>query len=100
DLVGPALERKVVGAAALRGEEREARGVVVEDRAGQLLDPLVGRAADPAPFTVSRRGERAIGDAAGKVEDGADRRGVAAGRGGGLVDERARRKKTRTQPIG
>src|SRR4051794_36186051 len=78
DLAGPAAEGDHVRRAAFGREESEARRAVLQDGAGQFLCPLVDGAADPAAITVTRGGQRPVGDAPGGVVDRADLAWIAA----------------------
>jgi hypothetical protein len=60
--------------------------VVIQDRGGELVDPLPDGAADPAAVLPAGGGERFGGDPAAEVVDVGDVRRVPARGGRGGVD--------------
>ena len=91
DLGGPAGQGHV-GGGVVGAAVDEAGRVVLQDRGGELVDPLLDGAADPAAVLAPGRGERFGGDAAAEVVDADDLRRIPARRGRGGVDARARRR--------
>jgi hypothetical protein len=62
---------------------------VVKDRGGEFVDPLLGRAADPAAVAVAGRGQVGFRYPALEVVDRRDLPGISADRRGCFVDDRA-----------
>src|SRR5579859_2645440 len=98
DLGGPAGQG-LAGGGVVGVAVDEADRVVVQDGGGELVDPLLDRAADPAAVLAAGGGERFGGDAAAEVVDVDDLRRVPARRGRGGVDARAGLAVERTQPV-
>src|SRR5690349_4043126 len=98
DLGGPAGQG-LVGGSVVGAAVDEAGRVVVQDGGGELVDPLLYGAADPAAVLPAGSGERVGGDAAAEVVNVGDVRRVPSGCGRGGVDAGARLAVELAQPV-
>src|SRR5689334_2034979 len=98
DLGGPAGQG-LVGGGVVGAAVDEAGRVVVQDRGGELVDPLLDGAADPAAVLAPGGGERFGGDAAAEVVDADDIRRIPARRNRGGIDAGARLEVELAQPV-
>src|SRR6478736_9866328 len=98
DLGGPAGQG-LVGGGVVGAAVDEAGRVVVQDGGGELVDPLLDGAADPAAVLPAGGRERFGGDAAAEVVDADDIRRVPARRDRGGVDAGARLAVELAQPV-